>query len=77
MTATPDAAPIAQSVREELDQTPEWWARQYRALIRKQIPRDAAHHDGHNIVEARTYGGRTLYRTCVDCNVGIDPYEET
>lgn len=64
------------AIRAELDQTPEWWDRQYRALIRKRIPRDPASHEDHSISEARTYGGGTLYRTCVDCNVGIDPYED-
>ncbi len=69
-------AEIHPAIRGEIDQTPEWWDRQYQALIRKRIPRDAASHEGHDIAEMRTYTNALIYRTCVDCNVGIDPYEE-
>lgn len=70
------AEPIAPGVRAELDQTPEWWDRQYRTLERKRIPRDIASHDGHSIVEHRTYCSTTVRRHCADCGIEIDPYEE-
>lgn len=68
--------PIAPNVAAELDPTPDWWDRQYRALERKQIPRDAASHDGHRIEEARTYASTTIRRICMDCGIEIDPYQE-
>ena len=70
------SAPVRDAIRAELDQSPEWWDRQFRALVRKQIPRDAASHEGHSIAEAHAYGGAVLIRTCVDCNVAINPHEE-
>ncbi|WP_350351896.1 hypothetical protein ABS642_00855 [Microbacterium sp. A8/3-1] len=70
------AVVIAPGIRAELDQTPEWWDRQYRALERKQIPRDAASHDGHRIEGIRTYASTTTRRVCTDCQVELDPYQE-
>lgn len=67
---------VAPSVRIELDQDPAWWDREYRALERKQIPRNAASHEGHCIVEHRTYLSTTVRRHCTDCGIEIDPYEE-
>lgn len=64
------------STHGELEQTPEWWDRQYQALERKHIPRDAASHDGHSIVDQRTYASTTARRHCTDCCIEIDPYEE-
>ena len=54
---------IPPSIRGELDQTPEWWNAQYKALVRKQIPRDLASHEGHNIVRLRTYTNALMYVT--------------
>lgn len=70
------AVVIAPGIRAELDQTPEWWDSQYRALERKQILRDAASHDGHRIEEIRTYASTTARRVCTDCHVEIGPYQE-
>lgn len=67
---------LPESIRAELDVTPAWWDSQYQALIRKRIPRDYASHEDHDIAEMRSYANVLIYRTCVDCNVGIDPYEE-
>lgn len=67
---------IPASIRGELDVTPAWWDRQYQALIRKQIPRNAAWHDGHNVAEYRTYFSTTVRGVCVDCGIELDPYEE-
>ncbi|WP_292698088.1 hypothetical protein [Microbacterium sp. 69-10] len=54
-------------VRAELDQTPEWWDAQYRALERKLIPTDAASHEGHRIVEERRICVAEPTRYCIDC----------
>lgn len=67
---------IHPAIRAEFDQTPEWWDRQYRALERKQIPRDAAYHEGHNVVDFRTYASAVVLRECADCGVSIDPYTQ-
>lgn len=71
---TPPA--VAPSGRSELDQSPAWWDREYRALERKQIPRDAASHEEHHLVEHRTYLSATVRRHCTDCGIEIAPYEE-
>ncbi|GGH34128.1 hypothetical protein [Microbacterium album] len=68
--------PVPAPIRAELDQTPEWWDRQYRELVRERIPRDAASHEGHDLDEISTYDGTTLRRWCVDCGVSIDPYAQ-
>ena len=68
--------PIAPAIRAELDVTPAWWDRQYQALVRKQIPRNAAWHDDHTTVEHRTYFSTTVRRHCTDCGIELDPYEE-
>lgn len=67
--------PIAPGVAAELDQAPDWWDRHYRALGRKQIPRDVASHEGHRIEEIRTYVSTTTRRVCTDCQVELDPYQ--
>lgn len=66
--------PIPADVRAELDQTPEWWDRQYEALVKKQIPRDAAYHRDHEIEEPITFwgGGYAAGSYCIDCGVRID-----
>ena len=61
---------ISPAVRAEMEQTPEWWDGQYRALVRKQIPRDAASHEGHRIIDIRTYA--TERHACADCGVTIE-----
>ncbi|GAA5198646.1 hypothetical protein GCM10025773_12100 [Microbacterium jejuense] len=63
-------APIPTPVRQEMDRTPEWWDREYRALVRRVFPPkpfNHAEHEGHNIVEDITYGGRVTHRACIDC----------
>lgn len=64
------------SIREELDQTPAWWDRQYRSLIKKQISRSATYHENHEIEEQRTFADHLIYRYCVECGVSVDDYEE-
>jgi hypothetical protein len=63
--------PVASStVRQELDQSPEWWDREYRALMRQVFPPkpfDPAEHEGHCIVEDRTLGGVVLFQACTEC----------
>lgn len=73
--------PIPASVRGELDCTPDWWDAQYDALVKKQIPRDAASHAGHDIERDEwtqvTAGGAIVYRAsrpwCSDCGVELSP----
>lgn len=65
--------PIEPGVRAELDQTPEWWDRQYRTLVRKHIPRDAASHEGHRIIDLSTYA--TARHACDECGIEIDPHQ--
>lgn len=67
---------IHPAVRAELDQTPAWWDAQFRALERKQIPRAASYHEGHELDEPRTYADINVRTYCIDCGVGIDPYEQ-
>lgn len=64
------------ALRAELDQTPEWWDSQYRQLVRRQIPRDLASHEGHSIVEEHTYAGTIIYRACTDCGVGLSTSDD-
>lgn len=69
-----DAATVmSPALRAELDQTPQWWQREFDALVRARIPRDAASHMGHNIGEARAFDdvGEASYRWCNDCGVQI------
>ncbi len=65
---------ISASIRAELDQTPEWWDRQFTALVRKQIPSDAAFHAGHDVVgPVRSMGGTIVVgERCVGCGVTIE-----
>lgn len=65
---------VAPSIRSELDQDPAWWDREFRALEKKQIPRDAASHAGHDIEEPIQFwsGGCAAKPWCLDCGVGID-----
>lgn len=66
--------PIPAHIRAELDQTPAWWDRQYRALVAKHIPRDYASHDGHDIEEPIQFwgGGNASEPYCIDCGVTIE-----
>jgi hypothetical protein len=64
------------AIREELDQTPGWWDRQYQSLVRKQIPRSAAYHEDHEMIEERTWADAVILRYCAECGVDVDPYEE-
>ncbi len=70
----PDQIPA--SIRSELDMTPEWWDRQYRALIRKNIPRDHAFHADHNVHTWQTYGSSRVKAECIDCRVALDDCTE-
>lgn len=65
---------IHPAIRAELDCTPQWWDNQYQALIRKQIPRAAGYHEGHEIEEERTWASTTVRRYCIECGVPIDDY---
>ncbi len=61
------------AIRAELDQSPEWWDRQFRALIQKQIRRDAASHEGHELEEPITFwSGHEIGARCLDCGVMTD-----
>lgn len=66
--------PIPADIRAELEQTPAWWQRQYDALVRKQIPRDAASHEGHDIAEPlRSWAGAVVAMSrCIRCGVTLD-----
>lgn len=60
---------IPVAVRAELDVTPEWWDGLYRAAIAaafKTAPFEPADHDGHELIEVRTYTGpaQTLCAQC-------------
>jgi len=70
---------IPPSIRAELDVTPAWWDEQFRALVRKQIPRDAASHAGHDVDRdeymLRSSNGEMIYYAtrswCATCGVEI------
>lgn len=66
--------PIPAAIRAELDQTPAWWDREYDRLVKKQIPRDAAYHAGHDQDEPITFwgGGYSAGRWCITCGVSIE-----
>jgi hypothetical protein len=68
------ARQITPEIRAELEQTPEWWDRQYQALVKKHIPRDAASHAGHDIEEPIQFysGGSASKPYCLDCRVTLD-----
>ena len=67
------STPVRDAIRAELDQTPEWWDQQYRALVEKQIPRDADSHRGHDIEEPITFwSGDQIGPRCLDCGVTIE-----
>lgn len=66
--------PIPAHLRAELDQTPEWWDRQYDALVKKRIPRDFDYHRYHDLDEPITFyaSGYEMKRYCLDCGVTIE-----
>lgn len=68
------AEPIPPAIRAELDQTPEWWDREYDRLVKKQIPRDAEYHREHDVEDGiQSWSG--VYVTgpwCIDCGVTIE-----
>lgn len=62
-------ASLPAAVRAELDQTLEWWDGLYRAAIAaafETAPFEPAAHDGHDLIEVRTYTGpaQTLCAQC-------------
>ncbi len=59
-------------IRGELDQTSEWWDFQYRKLVKKQIPRQAEHHEDHEMMEERSFADAVRMRYCLDCGVSIN-----
>lgn len=61
---------ISSEVRAELDQSPAWWDREYRALVRKTHPRKPfapEDHEGHDLVMFGTYGSTTVTTVCTQC----------
>lgn len=65
--------PIPGSIRAELDQTPEWWDREYQTLVKKQIPRDPAFHADHDLDDGIEFyaGGYTIAPWCSTCGVRL------
>ncbi|WP_405467841.1 hypothetical protein [Microbacterium sp. Ld4] len=66
----PRRAPVPASIRAELDQTPEWWEREYRTLLARTFehaPFNETEHEGHDVVEIRTYGKPHAERVCTTC----------
>lgn len=75
---TPMSEPIPQPIRDELDQAPAWWDRQYRALVNatfKHEPFNPADHDGHDLVEHRTLTGGIVRVYCTACPTRLIPKE--
>lgn len=66
--------PIPAHIRDELDQTPAWWDREFNALVKKQIPRDWASHQGHELADPITFyaSGYEIERYCLDCGVTVE-----
>lgn len=62
---------IPAAVRPELDQTHEWWDRQYDALVKARIPRDAEYHREHDIEEPIQFwsGNYATKPWCIDCGI--------
>lgn len=42
---------IPEPLLAELEQSPEWWDREFEALVRATTPRDAEYHRGHRLRE--------------------------
>lgn len=62
--------PTATDIRAEIEQTPEWWDREYRKLNLHAFPPkpfDPAEHEGHEIVTWMAYDNTTVLRTCTEC----------
>lgn len=76
-----DASAVIESLKvehavlwDDERKSPGAFNRRVTPLERKQIPRDAASHDGHRLEEARIYASTTIRRICMDCGIEIDPY---
>ena len=66
---------IPPEVRGELDQTPAWWDRQYRALVDaafEAVPFNPDEHDGHNIITISSYAGPVRVM-CAECPTRLVP----
>lgn len=71
------ADPIPADIRDELDQTPAWWDRQYRALLAEtftEVPFDPAEHEGHDLLEERTFTSPPRL-FCTECPTRYTPKE--
>lgn len=73
-------ATIPPAVRAELDQTPAWWEQQYTALIAATFtaaPFDPTEHDGHDVIERRTYTDPAPTLVCTECPTRLIPIRKT
>lgn len=64
------------SIRDELDQTPAWWDRQYSGLVARTFytaPFDPAAHEGHDVVEVRNWTGAVVVHLCGQCPTVLVP----
>lgn len=63
---------IPADIRAEIDQTPEWWDREWGELNRRCFPPkpfDPAEHEGHDLIEIVAYGRRVVRVICTECGV--------
>lgn len=70
---------IPPEVRDELDQTPQWWNREYRKLLSEtyvNAPFAPEEHEGHDIITVDTYGGRRT-QFCAQCPTVLVPRDKS
>jgi hypothetical protein len=62
---------ISREIQDEIDQTPEWWDREFQKLLRQATRIEDERvfykkHEGHEITEDRTFSG-VVARHCLTC----------
>lgn len=66
---------IPDAMRDELDQTPAWWSRQYRNLLARTfrpVSFDPSTHEGHDVIEDHLLNG-TVITMCAQCPQEYEP----
>lgn len=67
---------IAKAIRDEINQTPEWWDREFRRLTRETFrpkPFDITEHEGHEIAEESTFTNPHAFQYCLECSTEYEP----
>ncbi len=67
---------IPPEVRDELDQTPQWWEREYRKLLSETYVNAPEEHEGHEVIRMDTYGGRRR-EVCTQCPDVLIPRDKS